>query len=383
MKKANLRNGQTLGNKLNGKKYLYNGDTGIATEILPQDEEGNNIGVAETVVLNESNAVCFYVVEDPNFDEYKLDENGFFCNGNEVITGEIKVVSIIAAGKKKALLAVAQRESDKNDAAAEDRYDIFLYNGLEDKFTKYKADIALGETIDLGDLVVIPFQNTEKRVRKVKQADGTEVDEEYIVLTKSGFLEFGKTASAAGYVSGYDVIGEFKGKIALNDGSTELIFATDKAAGVYEDADGYDDDDDEYDDDEYDDDDDNFESDDNSGSCNGYEIKPVEGKIVIRVLRIGTNGYMTVGKAVTLDGEFDSVTRAGRSLIYKSTKEIVTEKGRITAPKAVAALAGYNFLVKETKDGDIQTITMANSSYETKAVKITNTPDRGQLVETI
>lgn len=372
MEKRNLRNGQILLNKLNQKKYTY--ANGIGTEVLSDEQKESGVQ-PETLQINGDNIVCFAVSEDPNFDEYSLEEDGTFtANGRVVSTGNIKIVKILAGGKRKALLAVAPLDEEAKGV------DVFFYNAALDQFKKLASNVVLtGEKIQAGDTIVLPYENITTKERDVKQPDGTIIKEQYDVLDKSGLIEF-NTVTCYGGVYG---VGTKIGKLGAEADGYEkenilktLVFVSDKNVLVQYG-------DEPYDDDDYDEDEDFYDEDDEDIEVLDNEIKPLEGKILVMTVKVRPDGRLDIGTGYEIAGtQLISATRSGRDMVVVTDKVAYLGSYELNNVTALKMIQGYPYLVKNEYDDRKRerTISMANSNYAVKTIVLEETDDRGVIV---
>lgn len=362
MDKRNIRNGQVLVNKLNQKKYTY--ANGVGTEVLTDEQVEQGVQ-PDTINITDNNVVCFAVVEDPNFDKYELEDGTFKANGRIISTGNIKITKILVSGKRKALLAVATRDDSEKGV------DIFTYNAELDQFKKIASNVVLtGVEIKAGDTVILPYENIEVKDRDVTQPDGTVTTEQYKILEKSGLVEF-NTVSCYGAV--YDVNAMIGGLAAEADGydkedviKTLVFSSTSNTERNYGDEPDYDDDEDDEDDSAYE----------------GDEIKPLDGKVLVRIVKVKTDGRLVIDTGREIEGKFVSATRAGRDMVIITDKKALLGGYVLEDANALKMIAGYPYLVKNEYDEkkDERVISMANVSYDVKTIVLTNTEDRGMIV---
>ena len=234
MKKNQLRNNQVLVNKLNQKAYRYDAATSVVTEVLTDEQLEQGI-VPDTITVTDNNCVCFFVSEDPNWDEFKLEDGILYANGKPISTGDINVKAIIATGKDRVLLAVECRDAD---LAAAGYSDIFTYNPGKDKFVKaIRASIKLGDTIKEDDKVLVMlYTDIRTKTRKVDQVDAdgviTKVDEQYDVLVENGILTFNKETGKAGKLAAPELLGDILDKEETANG-INIIFVSAKATNGF------------------------------------------------------------------------------------------------------------------------------------------------------
>lgn len=366
MKKNQLRNGQTLTNKLNQKNYKFDSETSIATEVLTDEQLEQGL-VPDTVAINDNNAVCFFVAEDPNWDDFKLEDGILYANGKPISTGDINVKSIIATGKDRVLLAVEPRDAD---LAAAGYSDIFTYNPGKDKFVKaIKATIKLGDTIKENDKVLVMlYTDIRTLTRKVDQVDAdgvvTKVDEQYDVLVENGILTFNKETGKAGKLAAPELLGKILDKEETANG-INIIFTSGKATNGFYAVD--------------DDDEDPFEGEDDS-DVDGTEIKELDGCQLMIQATVSTEGFIDYPVCSKFDGTIEAVTQAGRNQVVKTDKVIYVDGTPIASDKiTIAALKGFNYLVKNERKDDIREIVMATASYVCKTVILKYTQDRGVI----
>lgn len=391
MQKKNLRNGQTLINKLTQGRYVYNAETGKAVEIVPEGQ------TAAEITITGENAVCFAVVNDPNWDKYQFEDNILTANGMPVQTGTIKVTGILATGKDKVLLTV---EPLKAEGLPEDGEpvgipeDLFIYIPSLDKFKKLMGNIVIKDSIlDTDNVKAWTFENRTKKTRKVDKVnpDGTvvKVDEEYEEFVKAGVITWNVENAKLGWVSynnvlgipsavqdGVDKVYDENGEVVKETAFTEICLVTNETTLTV-------DCDDEAD--EYDEDDECDEYDDyygRSSSESDPEIVKSDYKTV-HIVSISSKGYIKPVDTATVNGEFEAFARAGRSVIIKTDKAIYIGGMVLTDnPYAVAMLKGYDYLVKtEIKKDGSRELVFSNAAYEVKRVIIEQTDDRGEIVK--
>jgi len=368
MNKRNLRNNQVLVNKLNQKLYRY--EDGIGTEVLTDDQK--EAGVTPDVVeINGDNIVCFSVSEDPNYDDYTMDEDGvLYANGTPVATGAIKVVKILVSGKRKALLAVQPLDEEAKG------FDVFTYNAAIDSFKKMAGNVVLGNEITSGDAVIFPYENIREEEREIRKEDGTIEKQPYKVLEKAGFVEFNKETCYGAVYPIDSPLGELV-KVAdgYNGSIATLVFAS-KYNIIGNSDEDYDDEYDEYDEDS---------EEENDNTVNG-ELEELDGKLVCRVISVLESGQLRTGYAAfRLGNKIESATRAGRDLTLITDKAAYLGDFVLTDKVALKLITGYPFLVKNTYDAKKgeRTISMATKDYKVKSILMKETTDRGIIVEEI
>lgn len=363
MKKSALRNNQTLVNKINGKLYKYDAANSIVIELLTDEQVENGI-TPDTVAINDNNIVCFFVSEDPNWDEFKLEDGILYANNKPISTGDIQVKAIIAEGKDRVLLAVEPRDAE---LAANGYVDIFTYNPGKDKFVKaIRATVKLGDTLKNDEkLLVMRYSDIRTLTRKVDSVDDdgvvTKVDQEYDVLVENGILTFNKETGKAGKLAAPELLGDILDSTE-NEAGISIVFVSSKATNGFYDAD---DDDEDYDDD--------YEVD-------GTEIKDLDGSTLMVTANVSFEGFIDYTTCSKFDGVIESVKKAGSRLVVKTDKAIYEDGTPIASDKiTISALKGYPYLVKNEKKDDTREIVMANDDYECKTVVLKYTTDRGVI----
>lgn len=175
-----LRKDQELFNKVDGQMYRVtevNGTraekTGIATVIAGDGELGNS-----TVPLNESNSLCFRLVNDPNPADVPTGytvKDGILYYEDTAATeqGQIYVSAIIGAIHGNLVLSVKCRDN------AENKVDVFTYNPERDRFNKVLSAIPSPQVVAVTEESILVYHSDTEMVEE-KENDEVVIRERFM-----------------------------------------------------------------------------------------------------------------------------------------------------------------------------------------------------------
>lgn len=362
MKNSQIRNNQVTINKLNQKTYVV--ENGFFVEKLPEDAPADQI--ADKVAITEDSAQCFALVEDPNADDFSINEkNQLVVNGTPVVMGKIKLSKILAQSKNAAMLAVNEKDTGK--------IDIIVYNSRDGKFSQilYSGVVvkAIYQNVDGHTLVALEERRPVTETTKEGKVSTFEE------LLSSALLDFNfETNRLYTVTNDSGIIGE-----VIQESNDMIVFATNEKVNAYSPKAGA-----TYDckctrDDDYDDDDCDEEEDDEYEG--GYYARiDTSDKDTVKIVKAADSGAIEINTA-TIDGKLVKVAYTGRMYTFISNKVVLFGDGKVIDDEDAAALvAEHPYLVVTEKKDAVTAYTFASDAYETVKVVVTSTRDRGNIV---